>query len=85
MCAETYKISNRVQLESINSNEILNNNNENNENDGNSESNKVKVLNLLFDLTPASFVSGIVTEFGIVPPSSVAVLLREMNPQEIKK
>jgi hypothetical protein len=25
-----------------------------------------------------------VTELGLVPPSSVAVLLREMNPQEFK-
>jgi len=42
----------------------------------------MKLLNLLYDLTPSSLVSGIVTEFGIVPPSSVAVLLREMYPQQ---
>jgi translation initiation factor eIF-2B subunit delta len=33
-------------------------------------------------VTPSEFVSGIVTEVGIIPPSSVAVLLREMNPQD---
>jgi translation initiation factor eIF-2B subunit delta len=95
VCSETYKISNRVQLESITHNEL-----------GNPHSlycggscclggggqnekkcvlrdwlatDHLKLLNVLYDLTPASFVSGIVTELGIVPPTSVAVLLREMN------
>ena len=40
------------------------------------------LLSLLYDLTPSEFVSGIVTEMGILPPTSVAVLLREMNPHE---
>jgi len=80
VCAETYKISNRVQLESITSNEL-----------GRGtmtatmqEQENLGELNILFDVTPASFLSGIVTELGLVPPSSVAVLLREMNPQELK-
>jgi translation initiation factor eIF-2B subunit delta len=42
----------------------------------------LRLLNLLYDLTPNEFVSGIVTEMGILPPTSVAVLLREMNPQD---
>jgi len=42
----------------------------------------LRLLNLLYDLTPSTFVSGIVTEMGILPPTSVAVLLREMNPQD---
>ena len=83
ICSETYKISNRVQLESITSNEL---------GDPSAlatdsladwkETENLEILNLLYDLTPASFVSGIVTELGIVPPTSVAVLLREMNPQD---
>ena len=80
MCAETYKISNRVQLESITSNEL----GRNRRNATSPEHENMLDLNILFDLTPASFVSGIVTELGLVPPSSVAVLLREMNPQELK-
>lgn len=48
-----------------------------NENDDDSG---VKHLHLLYDLTPAAYVSGIVTELGIV------LLLREMNqPQETKR
>ncbi|KAL3923641.1 MAG: hypothetical protein SGILL_001539 [Bacillariaceae sp.] len=79
VCCETYKISNKVQLESITHNElgdpaaIL---------PSSQSSSKVKVLNLMYDVTPSEFVSGIVTELGIVPPTSVAVLLSEMNPQE---
>ena len=83
--SETYKISNRVQLESITSNEL---------GDPNALAigslknwqgkEHLKLLNLVYDLTPSEFVSGIVTELGIIPPTSVAVLLREMNPQDIK-
>lgn len=40
----------------------------------------LKLLNLMYDLTPSDFVTGIVTEVGILPPASVAVLLREMSP-----
>lgn len=78
VCGETYKISNRVQLESITNNELGDPNLVSIDED----TARFKRLNLLYDLTPASFVSGIVTELGIVPPTSVAVLLREMNPQE---
>ena len=105
VCCETYKIGQRVQLESITGNEL------GNPDDVTStdraarpggqdlggaggggkggdgvladwrEVPNLKVLNLLYDLTPSEFVSGIVTEMGILPPTSVAVLLRELTPQ----
>jgi translation initiation factor eIF-2B subunit delta len=78
VCCETYKISNRVQLESITGNEL---GDPNLVYEGKQES--LRMLNLLYDLTPSNYISGIVTEMGIVPPTSVAVLLREMNPNEI--
>ena len=113
---ETYKICNRVQLESITGNELgdaeevactdcarLRPSNmwsdvmksscgdgdeEKTEksNEGDVLSNwkdqpNLKLLNLMYDLTPSDFVTGIVTEVGILPPSSVAVLLREMSPE----
>jgi translation initiation factor eIF-2B subunit delta len=80
VCCETYKISNRVQLESITGNEL-----------GDPkcvfpgpvmEGENLRMLNLLYDLTPSNCISGIVTEMGILPPTSVAVLLREMNSHE---
>mmetsp|Transcript_36163 Transcript_36163/g.73462 ORF Transcript_36163/g.73462 Transcript_36163/m.73462 type:complete len:401 (+) Transcript_36163:129-1331(+) len=102
VCCETYKISNRVQLESITVNELGNpddvisascamNGAASTAADckqidsvlGNwRDMPNLKVLSLLYDLTPSEFVSGIVTEMGILPATSVAVLLREMNPQD---
>eukprot|EP00531_Pseudo-nitzschia_arenysensis_P004073 CAMPEP_0116133022 /NCGR_PEP_ID=MMETSP0329-20121206/9877_1 /TAXON_ID=697910 /ORGANISM="Pseudo-nitzschia arenysensis, Strain B593" /LENGTH=490 /DNA_ID=CAMNT_0003627611 /DNA_START=111 /DNA_END=1583 /DNA_ORIENTATION=+ len=78
VCCETYKISNKVQLESITQNE-LGNPRELFGKDERTKSSNLKAANLLFDVTSDKFVSGIITELGIIPPTSVAVLLREMN------
>jgi translation initiation factor eIF-2B subunit delta len=73
VCSETHKISNRgIPLESLTQNELFGSS-------ATEADTAPKRIDLLYDLTPASYVSGIVTELGIVPPSSVAVLLREMN------
>mmetsp|Transcript_25708 Transcript_25708/g.53706 ORF Transcript_25708/g.53706 Transcript_25708/m.53706 type:complete len:520 (-) Transcript_25708:146-1705(-) len=111
---ETYKICNRVQLESITGNELgdaeevactdcarvgpsnrWNGTVENEDSSGEKSEGEVladwkdqpnlKLLNLMYDLTPSDFVTGIVTEVGILPPSSVAVLLREMSPESAFK
>jgi len=91
VCCETYKISNKVQLESITQNELGNpydlllvdnhkaNRSPNDETSKSSKPKNLKAANLLYDVTPDKFVSGIITELGIIPPTSVAVLLREMN------
>eukprot|EP00980_Cylindrotheca_fusiformis_P001257 scaffold332_cov117-Cylindrotheca_fusiformis.AAC.17 len=91
VCCETYKISNKVQLESITQNELGNpdvlmeasgDGNSNNSLADWKENKNLKLLNLMYDVTPPDFVSGIITEAGIIPSTSVAVLLREMNPQD---
>lgn len=92
VCAESYKISNRVQLEALTHNEMgappANpqedgaDDDDDEQEQGADKKKNLTALNLLYDLTPASFVSGIVTELGIVPPTSVAVLLRELNSQQ---
>lgn len=79
VCCETYKISNRVQLESITGNEL---GNPLHFSSSEEKVDNLSLINPLYDLTPSKFVSGIVTEMGILPPTSVAVLLREMNPQD---
>jgi translation initiation factor eIF-2B subunit delta len=76
VCSETYKISHRIQLEGLTHNELLGNNN---------STSTLETLHVLYDWTPAALVSGIVTELGLVPPTSVAVLLREMNLQDLKR
>lgn len=112
---ETYKICNRVQLESITGNELgdaaevactdcarvgpsnrwVDTEGRIGDDDEEKKSEDVladwkdqpnlKLLNLMYDLTPSDFVTGIVTEVGILPPSSVAVLLREMSPESAFK
>jgi translation initiation factor eIF-2B subunit delta len=98
---ETYKICNRVQLESITGNELGDADEvactdcarvgPSNKWSGGEKKEEVladwkkqqnlKLLNLMYDLTPSDFVTGVVTEVGILPPTSVAVLLREMSPE----
>ena len=36
----------------------------------------LQLLNLMYDLTPADFISMVVTEYGIIAPSSVPVIIR---------
>ena len=78
VCAETYKMSHRTQLDSITNNEL------GNPNDilASGQDKNLRVMNLLYDLTPSHMVSAIVTEVGMLPPTSVAVLLREMKLSE---
>lgn len=83
-CCESYKISSKVQLESFTGNELGDPNDvmfgtTNRWLQGWEEKPNLQLLNLVYDLTPSEFVSGIVTELGILPATSVAVLLREMN------
>ncbi|KAG0022770.1 hypothetical protein BGZ80_011180 [Entomortierella chlamydospora] len=109
VCCETYKFSERVQLDSFVQNEIGNPDelvNDHNNNYGHSstrchdsvhgsgtgtgasaaksgvlsgwkESRDLKLLNLLYDLTPSEFVTIVITEVGLIPCTSVPVILRE--------
>ena len=38
-----------------------------------------QVINLRYDLTPSGLISMVVTETGLIPPSSIPVLLRELK------
>lgn len=40
---------------------------------------RLALLNLKYDAMPAEFVTMVVTEFGMIPPSSVPVILREFS------
>lgn len=39
----------------------------------------LKLLNIVYDITPASMVTVVVTEIGLIPPTSIPVVLREYN------
>lgn len=40
---------------------------------------KYSIVNLRYDLTPVSYVSMIATETGLIPPTSVPVIIRELS------
>mmetsp|Transcript_128753 Transcript_128753/g.191900 ORF Transcript_128753/g.191900 Transcript_128753/m.191900 type:complete len:425 (-) Transcript_128753:14-1288(-) len=89
VCCETYKFVERAQLDSICFNEL---------GDPDAlvsgapaagcsladwkTTPNLKLLNLNYDLTPIEFLSVVITEFGMIPPTSVPVILREQNTIE---
>ena len=90
-CAETYKFTEKVQLDSITNNElgdpdelILPS-----ERDGDKTTRSVlsdwrdipsmKLLNLVYDLTAMEHVTMIITEVGMIPATSIPVIVREQS------
>lgn len=41
------------------------------------------VLNLVYDVTPMEYIDMIISEVGQIPPTSVAVVLREQQQKEL--
>lgn len=97
-CCETYKFSDRVQLDSITHNELRDpdelvssscTEKARSRSHGGSGSSHVlsdwrdlpnlKLLNLVYDVTPIEYVSMVVTELGMIPPTSIPAILREYS------
>ena len=84
-CCETYKFTPRVQLDSIVDNELLNpqelarteNGHGYSPLDGWEEIQNLKLLSIGYDITPSKFITMIVSENGMLPPTSVPVIIRE--------
>lgn len=81
VCCETYKFSEKSQIDSLTKNELFDPNEllETDKGiliDGNDN---LTILNLAYDLTPNDFVDMVITEIGIIPPSSVPVVIREYS------
>ncbi|KAH7554411.1 hypothetical protein JRO89_XS12G0197100 [Xanthoceras sorbifolium] len=85
VCCEAYKFHERVQLDSICSNELgdpdviskVPGREDINYLDGWADSQNLQLLNLNYDATPSDYVSMIITDYGMVPPTSVPVIVRE--------
>lgn len=91
-CCETYKFCDRVQLDSIVSNELGNPDDlvsvdrcQGNILDEQNRPAALKILNLVYDLTPVRYVALVISEVGMTPPTSVPVLLREMKLDEPRR
>ncbi|KAB2015709.1 hypothetical protein ES319_D08G044800v1 [Gossypium barbadense] len=85
VCCEAYKFHERVQLDSICFNELGNpdaiskvqGREEINYLDGLVNQENLQLLNLIYDATPSDYVSMIITDYGMIPPTSVPVIVRE--------
>jgi len=85
VCCETYKFTERVQTDSFVYNELSDP--DDLVNTGRPaqpladwrDLSSLCLLNLVYDLTPASLVDSIITEISEIPPTSVAVVLRLHN------
>ncbi|KAI4331522.1 hypothetical protein MLD38_029707 [Melastoma candidum] len=91
ICCEAYKFHERVQLDSICFNElgdpdavskVYGRLDVNYLDDwGNKEN--LQLLNLMYDVTPSDYVSMILTDYGMVPPTSVPVIVREYRKDQL--
>ncbi|XP_015883076.3 uncharacterized protein LOC107418895 [Ziziphus jujuba] len=85
ICCEAYKFHERVQLDSICSNELgdpdaiakVPGRADVNYLDTLTKKENLQLLNLMYDATPADYISMIVTDYGMIPPTSVPVIVRE--------
>ncbi|KAK3149868.1 hypothetical protein QOZ80_3AG0224080 [Eleusine coracana subsp. coracana] len=91
VCCEAYKFHERVQLDSICANEL-------GDPDvilkvpGKADLDHLKdwadnanlqLLNLTYDATPSDYVSMIITDYGMLPPTSVPVIVREYRKEQL--
>ncbi|KAK8686655.1 hypothetical protein V6N13_125678 [Hibiscus sabdariffa] len=91
VCCEAYKFHERVQLDSICFNELgdpdavskvpgrVDVNYLDNLTDKQKEN--LQLLNLKYDATPSDYISVIVTDYGMIPPTSVPVIVREYRKE----
>jgi len=98
VCCETYKFSKRVQTDSLCFNELGNPDDlqkaggggegGQSRNDvlvGWQDHPKLKLLNLIYDVTPTHYITLLVTELGYLPPTAVPVVVRDpvLNSQTL--
>jgi translation initiation factor eIF-2B subunit delta len=91
ICCETYKFCERVQLDSICYNELGDPDQMIAVGQGATRTDmlgdwrdipSLKLLNLVYDLTPMEYVDMVITEVGMTPPTSVPVLIREQSKDQ---
>ncbi|KAG1138387.1 hypothetical protein G6F37_005311 [Rhizopus arrhizus] len=90
ICCETYKFVNRTQVDSFVLNELGNPDDLVNVQAKEQEASilsswreqpDLRLLNLLYDVTPSKFISLVVTEVGLIPCTSAPVIWREYNEE----
>lgn len=86
VCCESYKFADRARLDSICFNELGNPDallladpDEDPKLQAWRQNRNLRLVNLAYDLTPMDFITGVITEFGLIPPTSVPVILNEFQ------
>ncbi|XP_063155723.1 translation initiation factor eIF2B subunit delta [Candoia aspera] len=88
VCCETYKFCDRVQTDSFVSNELddpddlIGSKGERSPLSNWQESKSLRLLNLVYDVTPLELVDLVITELGMIPCTSVPVVLRVKNVEQ---
>ncbi|XP_008776419.2 translation initiation factor eIF-2B subunit delta-like [Phoenix dactylifera] len=91
ICCEAYKFHERVQLDSICSNELgdpdviskVPGRNDLNHLHSWADNENLQLLNLIYDATPSDYISMIITDYGMIPPTSVPVIVREYRREHL--
>ncbi|KNA20876.1 hypothetical protein SOVF_048410 [Spinacia oleracea] len=91
VCCEAYKFHERVQLDSICFNELgdpdailkVPGRREINYLNDWTNSENLQLLNLMYDTTPSDYISMIITDYGMIPPTSVPVIVREFRREHL--
>ncbi|KAL5167531.1 Translation initiation factor eIF-2B subunit delta [Glycine soja] len=91
VCCEAYKFHERVQHDSICSNELgdpdvistVQSREDVNHLEAWANTENLQLLNLIYDATPSDYVSMIITDYGMVPPTSVPVIVREYSREQV--
>ncbi|KAA8547826.1 hypothetical protein F0562_004255 [Nyssa sinensis] len=91
VCCEAYKFHERVQLDSICFNELgdpdaiskVAGRKDINYLDDWANNENLQLLNLTYDATPSDYVSMIITDYGMVPPTSIPVIVREYRKEHL--
>ncbi|GLU20271.1 hypothetical protein SLE2022_364800 [Rubroshorea leprosula] len=91
VCCEAYKFHERVQLDSICFNELGDPNDISKVPgrpdvkylDNWTDKENLQLLNLKYDATPSDYISVIVTEYGMIPTTSVPVIVREYQREHL--
>ncbi|OBZ88210.1 Translation initiation factor eIF-2B subunit delta, partial [Choanephora cucurbitarum] len=88
ICCETYKFVNRTQVDSFVLNELGNPDDLVNTHKNETaalvnwrDQPDLRLLNLLYDVTPSKYITLVVTEVGLIPCTSAPVIWREYNEE----
>ncbi|XP_006345335.1 translation initiation factor eIF-2B subunit delta-like [Solanum tuberosum] len=91
ICCEAYKFHERVQLDSVCSNELgdpdviskVPGRLDVNYLDNWTSNDNIQLLNLMYDATPSDYISMIITDYGMIPTTSVPVIVREYGREHL--